>query len=138
MCWSSQRSDVVEVQDAARRGRCWRGVSSRGTRVGFTLSSTTWRSITHFSHVGARRQVVHDVEEHLFEDRPQAAGTGAAEQRLVGDRLERVVGELELDVLQLEELAVLLHQRVLRLAEDADQRLLVERRHRADARAAGR
>ena len=69
----------------------------------------------------AAGQVVHDVEQHLFEDGPQAAGAGAPEQRLVGDRAQRVVGELELDVLELEELLVLLHQRVARLDEDADQ-----------------
>ena len=51
-----------------------------------------------------------------------AAGAGAAQDRLVGDRLERVVGELELDAVELEELPVLLHERVLRLGEDVDQR----------------
>jgi hypothetical protein len=71
-------------------------------------------------------QVVHDVEQHLFEDGPQAAGAGAPQQRLVGDGLEGVVGELELDVLELEELLVLLDQGVLRLGEDLDERLLVE------------
>ncbi len=67
-----------------------------------------------------------DVEQDLFEDRPQAAGAGAPQERLVGDRLQGVVGELQLDVLELEELAVLLDQRVLRLDEDPDQGLLVE------------
>ena len=80
------------------------------------LLSTTSRSTTHLHDVGARRQVVHDLEQHLFEDRPQTAGTGAALQRLVGDRVERVVGEHQLDVVEVEELLVLLHQRVLRLA----------------------
>ena len=36
--------------------------------------------------VGARRQVVHDLEQHLFEDGAQTASAGAALQRLVGDR----------------------------------------------------
>ena len=71
-------------------------------------------------------QLVHDVEQHLFEDGPQAAGAGAPQQGLVGHRAERVVGELELDVLELEELLVLLDQRVAGLDEDADERLLVE------------
>src|SRR3546814_18265729 len=70
--------------------------------------------------IGARRQVVHDVEEHLLEDGPQTTGPGASQQGLVGNRLESVVAELQLDVLQLEELLVLLHQRVLGLAEDAE------------------
>ena len=80
--------------------------------------------------VGAAREVVHDVEQHLLEDRPQATGAGAPQQRLLGDGLEGVVGELELDVLELEELAVLLDQRVLRLDEDADEGVLVEVGHR--------
>ena len=62
-------------------------------------------SMTQRLDVGAAGQVVHDVEEDLLEDRPQAAGAGAPEDGLVGDRLEGVVGELELDVLELEELA---------------------------------
>src|SRR5690606_37122769 len=40
--------------------------------------------------VVAAREVVHHVEQHLFEDGPQATRTRAAEQSLVGDRLERV------------------------------------------------
>ena len=72
----------------------------------------------------------------LFEDRPQTAGTGAALERFVGDRVERVVGEDEVDVVEVEELLVLLHQRVLRLDEDAHERVLVEVVHDADDREA--
>ena len=61
--------------------------------------------MTHLLDVVAAGQLVHDVEQDLFEDGPQATGTGAPQERLVGDRRERVVGELELDVLELEELA---------------------------------
>ena len=82
--------------------------------------------MTHLPDVGAAGQVVHHVEQHLFEDGPQAAGAGAPQERLVGDGLERVVGELQLDVLELEELAVLLDQGVLRLDEDLDERVAVE------------
>src|SRR5207245_2722102 len=48
--------------------------------------------------------------------------------------LEGVVGELELDPVELEELAVLLDERVLRLDEDAHERLLVEAGDGADHR----
>jgi hypothetical protein len=51
---------------------------------------------------------------------------------LVGDRVERVVGEVELDPVELEELPVLLHERVLRLREDVDKRLLVQIVHVGD------
>ena len=46
------------------------------------------------------------------------------------------LGELQLHAVHLEQLAVLLHQRVARLGEDLDERVLVERRHRRDDRQA--
>src|SRR5215207_919572 len=57
--------------------------------------------------IASRRDVVHDVEEHFLDDGPQPARTGAALERLVGDRPDRVLGELELDAVELEELLVL-------------------------------
>src|SRR5205823_466717 len=42
--------------------------------------------------------------------------------------------ELELDVVEGKRALVLLDERVLRLDEDAHQRLLIQRRHRADDR----
>ena len=62
--------------------------------------------------------VEHHREQHLLHDRAQAAGAGAAQDRLVGDRLERVLGELELDAVELEQPLVLLDQRVARLGQD--------------------
>ncbi len=107
-----------------------------GTRVGCTLSSTTARSITHLADVGAAGQVVHDLEQDLFEDGPQAPGAGAPQQGLLGHRLEGVVGELELDVVELEDPLVLLDQGVLGLDQDPDQRVLVRggRRRRPPGR----
>ena len=93
------------------------------------------RAVDHAARdVGAARQVVHHLEQHLLEDRPQAACAGPALERLFGDGFERVVGEHEVDVVELEELLVLLEQRVLRLDEDAHERVLVEVVHRADDR----
>ncbi len=57
-------------------------------------------------------------KEDLLEDGAETARAGAPEDRLVGDRRESVLGELEFDVLELEDLLVLLHQGVLRLGED--------------------
>src|SRR6478609_3984929 len=76
------------------------------------------------------RHVEHDGEEDLLHDRAQAAGTRAAQQRLVGDRRDGVLRELEVDAVDLEHLLVLLHERVARHREDVDERLLVERRER--------
>src|SRR5712664_1769635 len=84
------------------------------------------------AHVVAARQVEHDVRHHFFEDGAEAAGAGTPLDRLLGDRFERVLFDGEQHVLQLEQLLVLLGQRVLRFDEDADQGVLVERveRHR--------
>src|SRR5215208_2746916 len=44
-------------------------------------------------HVASRGQLELDVEQGLLEDRAQATGAGLAENRLVRDRVQRVVGE---------------------------------------------
>ena len=72
-------------------------------------------------HVAARGQLELDVEQRLLEDRAQAAGAGLAFQRLVGDRLEAVLGEDQLDVVELEEALELAGQRVFGLGQDRDQ-----------------
>src|SRR5690606_6605094 len=81
--------------------------------------------------VGAARKVVHDVQEHLLDDRAEAPRPGPAFEGLIGHRVEGVVGEVELDVFELEELLVLLDEGVLGLDQEADERLAVEVRHRA-------
>src|SRR4051812_2020558 len=78
--------------------------------------------------------VVHDRLEDLLHDRPQPTGTGAPQDGLVGDRLQGVVGELQLHPVELEQPAVLTHQRVLRLGQDVDQRLAVQLLHAGDHR----
>ena len=51
----------------------------------------------------------------------QAAGAGLALLGLAGGRLQRLVGEDQLDVVQREELLVLLDDGVLRLGQDPHQ-----------------
>src|SRR5215211_7708501 len=66
------------------------------------------RFLHHFSaddHLGdvvAARHVVHDVQQHLLEDGPQSAGTGAAQQGEIGDRLDGVGSKFEVDAVELE------------------------------------
>src|SRR6478735_874553 len=88
----------------------------------------------HLGDVAPRRDVVHHVEEDLLDDRAQAAGAGAALEGRLGDRVDGVVGELELDAVEVEELLVLLDERVARLGEDLDERLAVELAHAGDER----
>ena len=61
------------LQEAARFGRLTRP-AVRGTRVGLTFSRTVSPSITHLPDVAPPGQVVHGVQQDLFEDGPQPAG----------------------------------------------------------------
>src|SRR5881397_315227 len=72
------------------------------------------------------RQVVHDLEHDLLQDRPEPPRASPPLERLLRDRRHRVVRELQADLLEVEVLLVLPGDRVLRLPEDADQRGLVE------------
>src|SRR5471032_880509 len=57
----------------------------------------------HFVDPVERRQVIHGVEQNCLHDRPKATGAGLAQDRFLRDGLERVVGELELHVLHVEQ-----------------------------------
>ena len=59
------------------------------------------------AHVAPRRQVEHDVEQRVLDDAAQAAGARLQGQRLVGDGVQRLLGEDQLDAVQQEELLVL-------------------------------
>ena len=48
-------------------------------------------------------------------------GAGAAVDRLIGDRLQRILGEFQFNAVHFEQPGVLLHQRVLRLRQDLNQ-----------------
>src|SRR5262245_61436882 len=80
----------------------------------------------------ARGDVVHQVEHHILEDRAKPARAGLARQRLARDRAQRAVGEAQPDVLELEQLLVLLDQRVLGFGQDVDERVLAELGQRGD------
>src|SRR3954469_22000646 len=87
-------------------------------------------------HVAARGKLELPVEQRLLEDRAEAARAGLAGQRLVGDRGQRLVGEHQLDAVELEEALELLDQGVARLGQDRDQvvaRELVDHRYHRQA-----
>src|SRR3954453_5120675 len=71
--------------------------------------------------VAPRGQLELHLEQDLLDDRAQAARARLALERLVGDRLERVGREDELDPVEAEEALELLDDRVARLGEDRDQ-----------------
>ena len=86
--------------------------------------------------VAAGGQLELDLEQDLLDDRAQAAGAGLALERAIGDGLQRVVGEDQLDPVEAEEALELLDDRVARLGEDRDQVLARELVHGARDRQA--
>src|SRR5581483_9325148 len=77
-----------------------------------------------------------DLEENLLDDRAQPAGAGLALERAVGDRVQGVLGEHQLDPVELEEALELLDQRVARLGKDLHELVatqLVDRAHHREA-----
>src|SRR3546814_18588416 len=85
-----------------------------------------------------RRQVEHGVEQYAFQYRTKPARAGLALDRAARDRRKRILGKAQLHALHVEQLLILLDQRVLRLGEDLDERRLVQvfpggdQRHTAD------
>src|SRR5437667_421303 len=78
------------------------------------------------------RQIVHDLEHHLLQDRAEPARAGPPLERLLRDGRDGVVRKLQADLLEVEVLLVLLDDRVLRLSENPDERRLVEVVERRD------
>src|SRR5690348_16368925 len=80
----------------------------------------------HAGDVGVARHLVHHGEQHFLHDRAETTRPGAAQDRLVGDRLERLRRELQLDAVELEQALVFADKSVARLGEDLDERVAVE------------
>ena len=70
----------------------------------------------------------------MIDRRPRAPVSRV--ERLVGDRPQRVLGEVEIDVVVVEEALVLLDERVLRLGQDLDEILALQLMHRRQHRQA--
>src|SRR5437867_2560416 len=77
-------------------------------------------------HLLHRGQVVHQVEHQVLDDHPQPPGPDLAYDREIGDGLQGIVQEAQLDVLVVEHALVLADDRVLGRGQDLDQRRLVE------------
>src|SRR3954454_352963 len=128
VCWMSRRSASAGLAAGAF------GLRLAGHQRGRGLLYHRVDVDQHRAHIAAAGQVVHGVEQHLFENGPKAACARATQQRLISDALECLAGEVELDVFEIEYLAVLLDERVLRFGEDLDQCVTIETAHRADHR----
>src|SRR5262245_23427999 len=80
----------------------------------------------HLLDVLACREIEHDFGEQLLENRAEAASSGAALERFARHGAKGRVLESELHFLELEELGVLLRERILRFLQNANQRVFVE------------
>src|SRR6266403_627989 len=104
--------------------------------VGFVLSFDHLFVDHDLLHVAQRGQVIHRVEQHVLQDRAQAPGARLSLHRLSCHGAQRVLPEVEFDAFHVEQFPILLGERVLRLQQDRDQRVLVqlfERRHHRQA-----
>src|SRR5262249_1156916 len=72
------------------------------------------------------RQLEHGVKQDRLHDGTQAPGSGLTIDGLAGDRFQGVLGDVETDVLHLEQPLILLNESVLRNGEDLHQRRLVK------------
>src|SRR3546814_6864911 len=73
-----------------------------------------------------RRQVEHGVEQYAFQYRTKPARAGLALDRAARDRRKRILGKAQLHALHVEQLLILIDQRVLRPGEELDDRRLVQ------------
>lgn len=69
---------------------------------------------------------VHLIHHDCLADSPEAAGANLELDSFVDDEIEGLVGDYEVDIVELEELGVLLKERVLGLGEDAPEGIAVE------------
>ena len=84
-----------------------------------------------------RRQRVHSFQQKLFKNHHQATRADFALQCLTGYATQGVIGEAQLDVVKLELLLILPHQRILWFGENLDQRTFIElMQHSADRQTA--
>src|SRR3954466_179712 len=97
----SERGEVKPLSEAATGGtkrlllatRDLRGVGVDQQRLSVAGDGAL---VDHdLVDVGERREVEHDVEERALDDRAQAARAGAALERALGDRRQRMFAELE-------------------------------------------
>jgi len=69
------------------------------------------------------RQFVHHVEQRVFQDGPQASGTGLARQCFFRNRVQCGRTDFQFRAFHFQQFRILLDQRILRLDQDLDQRL---------------
>ena len=75
---------------------------------------------------GVIGHIIHDRQQDAFHHAAQTAGTGLALNGLAGDRVEGLVGELQLYTVHAQQFLVLLDQAVAGLLEHAHQCILVQ------------
>src|SRR5262245_31450615 len=83
----------------------------------------------HLRDIRPRRNVVHNRLQDFLHDRPQPTSASPTKDRLVSHSLKRRVRELQLYTVHLEQLLVLLHQRIPWRGKNLHKRSLVKIGH---------
>src|SRR6202790_2559275 len=131
----SRRANLAPARDRLRMSR--RDLRRLGEHQQWLAVVGNRRFVDHDTRkIGLRRQVVHNVEQHLFEYRAQATRAGLPRERLAGNRAQRRLPDLELDAFHAKHLVILLDQRILGLDQNLNQRRVVEFFQRGDDRQA--
>ena len=85
-------------------------------------------------HGAIGRRFKHQIAQKLFHDAAQTTRTSFTLDRLFGDSTQRILFEIDLDIIHLKQLFVLLDEGVFRLPQDTNQRFLIQRIQRSDDR----
>ena len=108
-CWKAEAKQI---------GRSGRVFGLLFADEGLALSLDNAAVDRDIGDVVARGNVVHQIEHQLLEQRSQSPRACALFQRGLGERLQRVLREVEVHALHREEFAVLFEHRILRFGED--------------------
>ena len=113
-----QRSGLFAAQSArAMRGAGQLRLGPGGNHIARYMAG---------GHIVLARQIKHGIQQRFFDDRAQAARAALLLHRHVRDGRQRVLIEGEGHAVQLQELGILLNQRVARLGQDAYQRRFIQ------------
>src|SRR5258707_12088104 len=80
----------------------------------------------HLLDVRTGGNLEHDIEEHFLDNRAQATSPCLLFERIIGGGFQGIRRKDELGAIQVQQLLILLDDRILRLGQDADQRVAVQ------------
>src|SRR3546814_9156277 len=109
-------------------------VRSGGSFLFFFSKNSNWVLATidnvlvdhNFVHAIKCGQIKHGIKQNAFENRSKAARSGLAFDRTLGDRRQRILREAQLYAFHVEQLLILIDQRILWFGHDLVARRLIQ------------